>query len=62
MSQLNTIDLHPDPYSADPPYTALAVFGTPLSEKIKVELSGYGFDNFDVSPLGFTAVRSLPRE
>ena len=57
ISELDTIDLHHGSYSADPPYTVLEVFGTQLSEKIKTELSEYGFEEFHQDSESFRAVR-----
>jgi hypothetical protein len=60
LAQLGTIDLHHGSYSADPPYTILEVIGTPLSERIRSELSQCGFDDFCSSDVGFRALRGLP--
>jgi hypothetical protein len=60
--ELDTIDLHHGPQSADPPYTILEVLGTPLSDRIRAELSQYGFDEFHPSAGGFSAVRPAPPE
>jgi hypothetical protein len=46
VSELDTIDLHHGSHSANPPYTILEVLGAPLSDRIKAELSQYGFDEF----------------
>jgi hypothetical protein len=59
LANLYTIDLHHNAYSSDPPYTALEVIGTSLSEKIKTELSEYGFDEFLATSEGFRAERPL---
>ena len=59
LANLYTIDLHHNAYSADPPYTVLEVIGTSLSEKIKTELSEYGFDEFLTTSEGFRAERPL---
>jgi hypothetical protein len=60
ISELGTIDLHHGSYSSDPPYTILEVLGVPLSERIKVELSDFGFNEFHATAGGFSAVRPLP--
>ncbi len=60
VSQLDTIDLHHGTYSASPPYTILEVLGVPLSDRIKTELSEFGFNEFNVTAAGFFAVRPLP--
>lgn len=60
ISELDTIDLHHGSYSSNPPYTILEVLGTPLSERIKVELTEFGFNKFHPTASGFSAVRPLP--
>lgn len=60
VSQLDAIDLHHGTYSASPPYTILEAFGVPLGDRIKAELSGFGFNEFDITATGFCAVRPLP--
>jgi hypothetical protein len=40
------IELHHGSQSADPPYTALEVIGTPLTLKAKNGFSEYGFNEF----------------
>jgi hypothetical protein len=60
VSELDTIDLHHGPHSANPPYTILEVFGAPLSERIKAELLQYGFNEFRPTQAGFNAVRPMP--
>jgi hypothetical protein len=59
INELDTIDLHHGQYSADPPYTVLEVIGTPLTEKIKVKMSHFGFDHFETRDSMFRAVRPL---
>ncbi len=59
ISEIDTIDMHHNAYSADPPYTVLEVIGTSLSEKVKTELSEYGFDEFLTTSEGFRAERPL---
>jgi hypothetical protein len=59
LANLYTIDLHHNSYSADPPYTVLEVIGTSLSEKIKTDLSEFGFDEFFTTSEGFRAERPL---
>jgi hypothetical protein len=60
LSELDTIDLHHGSHSADPPYTILEVFGTPLNDRINAELSQYGFKEFHTDAAGFCAVRPVP--
>jgi hypothetical protein len=43
MSELDKIDVHRGSHSANPPYTIPEVLGAPLSDRIKAELSQYGF-------------------
>jgi hypothetical protein len=59
-SHLDTVELHHGSYSADPTFTAIEVFGTELSNKTKSRLSEYGFNEFQVIPSGFTAIRPKP--
>jgi len=60
LAELDTIDLHHGPHSADPPYTVIEVVGAPLTAKAKTELSKYGFDEFHAKSKGFTARRPVP--
>jgi hypothetical protein len=62
VRELDTIDLHHGAESADPPYTVLEVLGTPLTDRIKSELSQYGFDEFHPNSAGFYAVRPVPQD
>jgi hypothetical protein len=62
LGELATIDLHHGLYSAKPPYTVIEIFGAQLTEKIKGELSEYGFNEFRDTPTGFTADRPEPSE
>lgn len=59
INELNTIELHHSSYSADPPYTVLEVIGAVVSERIKAELSLFGFVEFQPTAEGFRAVRPL---
>jgi hypothetical protein len=60
VGHLGTIDLHHGSYSADPPYTQLEVLGAPLTERIKAELSEYGFNEFHIDSEGFRCSRPVP--
>lgn len=60
LEELDTIDLHHGIYSANPPYTILEVIGTALTEKLKLELSEYGFNDFQKTEEGFRALRPMP--
>ncbi len=62
LSILDTIDLHHGVYSADPPYTVLEIVGTPVSDRVRAELSEFGFNEFHGTNEGFRAVRPLPDE
>jgi hypothetical protein len=62
VSELDTIDLHHGSHSANPPYSILEVLGAPLSDRIKAELSQYGFDEFHPNAAGFSAVRTVRSE
>jgi hypothetical protein len=57
INKLDTIDMHHNAYSADPPYTILQVFGTVLTARIETELRRYGFDSFSGRADGFRATR-----
>ncbi len=59
VAELDTIDLHHGPYSADTPYTVLEVIGASPTERVKVELAEYGFNDFYLTEEGFRAVRPL---
>jgi hypothetical protein len=58
--ELDTIDLHHGFHSADPPYTVIEVIGTGDNERIRNELSRYGFIEFKSTAEGLHAVRPLP--
>lgn len=62
IHELDTIDLHHGTYSADTPYTVLEVIGAVLSERLKTELSQFGFDEFQATSQGFRAARPLPSD
>jgi hypothetical protein len=62
INELDTIDLHHASYSADPPYTVLEVIGTPISERLKAELSHYGFCEFQPTGEGFRTLRTPPND
>ena len=62
LAELDTIDLHHNEYSADPPYSRLEVIGTSLSEAIRAELSQYGFTEFFTTSEGFCAKRPTPQD
>lgn len=62
VSMLDTIDLHHGSHSADPPYTIIEVFGTRLSDRIRAELSEFGFNEFQSTLTSFRAMRPLPAD
>lgn len=57
IAELDSIDLHHGAYSADPPYVALEVLGTRLTDSAKQALAAYGFTEFQENSTGFTAIR-----
>ena len=59
LGELDTIDLHHGPYSADLPYTVLEVIGARLNDAIRNALSELGFVSFEEKEGGFTSSRSL---
>jgi hypothetical protein len=59
ISQLDTIELHHGPYSADPPFTQFEMLGASLSEEIRAELFQFGFNEFQPTSEGFRCSRSL---
>ena len=61
-SMLGTIDLHHGCYSADPPYTVMEVFGARLNDKLKAQLSEYGFNEFQPGFKSFQAIRPVPAD
>lgn len=52
---LDQVELHHGEYSQIPPYSALQVIGTGLSERLRAELESYGFGRFEDQPDGFLA-------
>jgi len=60
MAEFANIDEHFGYYSAEPPYTAVHVFGATASAKVREALSEYGFDSFSDTEDGFRAFRLLP--
>jgi hypothetical protein len=62
INHLDTIDLHHGAYSTNPPYTVLEIIGTTISERVKTELSQFGFNQFQETAEGFRAMRPLPTD
>jgi hypothetical protein len=58
LRQLDTIELHHGPYSANPAYSVIEVLGTQLTSTAKNGLAEYGFDQFHITSTGFVAIRS----
>ena len=55
VSVLGEVELHHGEYSSSPPYSALQVVGTGLSQRLRSELESYGFRQFEDTPDGFLA-------
>ncbi len=60
IAELDMIDLHHGSYSVANPYTVLEVVGASPTDKVKAELSEYGFSEFHCTEEGFRAVRLSP--
>jgi hypothetical protein len=60
IDEIVTIDEHHGVYSADPPYTAIRVVGSTLTQRVREVLGTFGFDSFTLTDEGFQAVRPLP--
>jgi hypothetical protein len=60
LGKLDTIELHHGCHSEDPPYTIIEVFGAQVTANAKNVLSEYGFNEFHITPMGFTAIRPKP--
>ena len=58
INELDAIDLHHGMYSASPPYAAIEIIGTTLSETLWSRLAEFGFSEFEKTSEGFRAVRS----
>ena|SRR3989442_15403212 len=55
LSILGQVELHHGEYSQSPPYSALQVVGTGLSQRLREEFEIYGFKQFEDAPDGFLA-------
>src|SRR6266853_45312 len=53
LSIIDQIELHHGEHSQSPPYSALRVIGTALSERLRTELDSYGFVQFEAASDGF---------
>jgi hypothetical protein len=62
LGELDTIDLHHGIHSANPPYTVIELIGTSISERLRSKLSQFGFDQFEATLHGFSALRPLPSD
>lgn len=58
ISNLATIDLHHGVWSAQSPFSEIEVFGTQLTDRIKIALLEYEFDRLEQSGERFVAIRS----
>jgi hypothetical protein len=56
---IEKIELNHGPYSWNPPYQRLEVYGSPLTSEFRNTLGAYGFDRFKDTPGGFAAIKSL---
>ena len=59
LMEVDTIDLHHGPYSANPPYSLIEAFGAALTDRIVEALRDYGFEKFALTATGFTAERDI---
>jgi hypothetical protein len=60
INEMDMIDLHHGPLSAELPYSVLEVLGTPLTPKIEAVLREFEFVSFEPIPDGFRASRAVP--
>ena len=58
IDEIATIDLHHGVHSANPPYTAIRVVGSTLTQQGREVLATFGFDSFTLTDEGFRAVRT----
>lgn len=56
---LGSIEDHHDISQGNPGYSALEVYGTPLSERLRVAFAECGFSTFFESDYGFRAEKSI---
>ena len=56
---LETVDEHHGEYSADPPYSLLAVIGCPPSEQVQSALAEFEFAVTEQTSDGFRAARQV---
>ena len=61
FGHLETIDLHHGQYSSSAPYTILEVIGSPMSDRIKEELSTAGFNEIHFQRQRIFCITSLTR-
>jgi hypothetical protein len=60
INHMGIIDDHHGVHSANPPYTAISVFGSGLTPDVRQVLGSFGFDSFTATNDGFEAIRPLP--
>lgn len=61
IGQIDPMDLHHGPYSQDPAWMRVEVYGTALTAKLKHEFVQFGCDRFEEFEGGFAAMRPRPR-
>ena len=59
LGQLDAVDIHHGPYSAQPPYTILTVVGATATPEVGEALLDLGFRTIERREGGFTARRSF---
>jgi hypothetical protein len=57
--ELSMIDLHHGPYSADPPYSELEIYGAADTPEIRSALGEIGFEMTERTDTGFRAMRRM---
>ncbi len=57
ITELPVIDMHHGEFAHDPPWSILNIVGVRWSERIQQELSGFGFDRWEVTSEGFVTTR-----
>jgi hypothetical protein len=60
INEFSTIDLHHGPYSADPPYSELEIYGVSATPVVRSALEHIGFEVTASTDTGFQAVRRTP--
>jgi hypothetical protein len=60
IDEFSMIDLHHGPYSADPPYSELEIYGVSATPVVRSALEHIGFEVTASTDTGFQAVRRTP--